>query len=285
MAEAAMNSAMNQSCLKLPYRMLLSATILSLAFAQVVHADDKAATVDVSATITQLVENTVALSAGTFKMGDADVKTAVPVHDVQMRAFAIGKYLVTRGDFAAFIQDSNYQAGEGWHKARFRQTDRDPVVNIGWSDAQAFAAWLSKKTNKKFRLPSEAEWEYAARAGTSTRYYWGDATGNNLANCNSCNSRWDGDSTAPVGSFAANPWGLFDMAGNAAEWTLDCYSDNYQQTPVDGSAATNGDCKSRVARGGSWSDPAENMGSAFRDPNLPDYHYMNIGFRLVRELD
>jgi formylglycine-generating enzyme required for sulfatase activity len=265
--------------------MLLSASILSLGLVQTVRADDKAAAVDVSATVAQLLENTVVLNAGIFKMGDANSKTAAPVHDVQVHAFAIGKYLVTRGDFAAFIQDSAYQAGEGWHMARFRQTDRDPVVNIGWSDAQAFAGWLSKKTNKKFRLPSEAEWEYAARAGTSTRFYWGDAVGSNQANCNSCDSRWDGDSTAPVGSFAANPWGLFDMAGNAAEWTLDCYSDNYQKVPIDGSAAADGDCKSRVVRGGSWSDPSENMGSAFRDPNLPDYHYMNIGFRLVRELD
>jgi len=255
------------------------------------RADEKpAAAVDVAASVAQLLENTVALKAGVLTMGDATAKNASPVHAVKIRAFAIGKYPVTRGEFAAFIQDSGYQAGEGWHKARFHQSDRDPVVNVGWGDAQAFAAWLSGKTKQKFRLPSEAEWEYAARAGTATRFYWGDAVGDNRAVCNSCGSRWDGDSTAPVGSFAANPWGLYDMAGNVGVWTQDCSSDDYAQTPTDGSAWLGGDkadsnCKNRIVRGGSWSDPAENMGSAFRDSNMPDYHYMNIGFRLVRELE
>jgi formylglycine-generating enzyme required for sulfatase activity len=276
------------------YRCSLSALVISLGFTQVARADEAvavapsaaaAAAIDVDATVAQLLENTIALKAGSFKLGDVNSKTAIPVHDVQIRAFAIGKYLVTRGDFAAFIQDSHHQAGEGWHKARFRQSDRDPVINIGWGDAQAFAEWLSRKTHKKFRLPSEAEWEYAARAGTTTRYYWGDEVGSNQANCNSCGSRWDGDSTAPVGSFAANAWGLFDMAGNAGEWMQDCYSDSYRDAPTDGSAFSGGDCKQRVVRGGAWSEAAENMGSAFRDFNLPDYHYMNIGFRLARELE
>ncbi|HSB97594.1 MAG TPA: SUMF1/EgtB/PvdO family nonheme iron enzyme, partial [Spongiibacteraceae bacterium] len=223
---------------------LLGALMMLLASAQPLQAEETPGAVVVSdvtvpnaaATVAQLVADSVVIKAGSFKMGDAALKNAGPVHDVKIHAFAIGKYLVTRGDFAAFIGDSNYQAGEGWHKARFRQSDRDPVVNIGWSDAQAFATWLSNKTHKKFRLPTEAEWEYAARAGTATKFYWGDAAGANQANCNSCGSRWDGDSTAPVGSFAANPWGLFDMAGNAAEWTQDCYSETYQQAPTDGSA-------------------------------------------------
>ncbi len=268
------------------------AAALTWVSCESVFAEDAkpAADVDVAATLAALVENSVLLKAGVLKMGDAAVKNASPVHDVQLRAFAIGKYLVTRGEFAAFISDSNYDAGSAWRKPLFKQTERDPVVNVSWFDAQAFAVWLSQKTQQKFRLPTEAEWEYAARAGTSTKYYWGDDIGKNQANCNNCDSRWDGDSTAPVGSFAANPWGLFDIAGNTAEWTQDCFREDYKQAPADGSAWVGdgklmGDGKYRIARGGSWSDPATNMGSAFRDPNMSDFRYTNIGFRLVRELE
>lgn len=237
----------------------------------------------VAAAVAQLQDSLVTIKAGSLAMGDAANKTQSPVHSVQLRSFAMTKYLITRGEFAAFASETNYP-GTAWRKPRFRQTDRDPVVNVSWQDAQAFAQWLSLKTKQQFRLPTEAEWEYAARAGTSTRYFWGAEVGGNQANCASCGSRWDNNTTAPVGSFAPNAWGLYDMAGNAAEWVEDCYSADYQSAPRDGSAATNGDCKYRVVRGGSWSESSDNIGSAFRDSNMPDFRYSTIGFRLVREI-
>lgn len=237
----------------------------------------------VAAAVAQLQDSLVTIKAGTLAMGDAANKTQSPVHSVQLRSFAMTKYLITRGEFAAFASETNYP-GTAWRKPRFRQTDRDPVVNVSWQDAQLFAQWLSKKTKQQFRLPTEAEWEYAARAGTTTRYSWGADVGDNKANCASCGSRWDNNTTAPVGSFAANAWGLYDMAGNAAEWVEDCYSADYQGAPLDGSAATNGDCKYRVVRGGSWSESSDNIGSAYRDSNMPDFRYSTIGFRLVREI-
>lgn len=237
----------------------------------------------VAATVAQLRDSVVTIKAGTLAMGDASNKTQSPVHRVQLQSFAMTKYLIARGEFAAFASETNY-LGTAWRKPRFRQTDRDPVVNVSWQDAQAFAQWLSKKTKLNFRLPTEAEWEYAARAGTNTRYSWGAVVGDNKANCASCGSRWDNNTTAPVGSFAANAWGLYDMAGNAAEWVQDCYSADYQSAPIDGSAVTSGDCKYRVVRGGSWSDSTDSIGSAFRDSNMPDFRYSTIGFRLVREI-
>lgn len=237
----------------------------------------------VAATVAQLRDSLVTIKPGTLAMGDASNKTQSPVHNVQLRSFAMTKYLITRGEFAAFVSENDFPS-TAWRKPRIHQTDRDPVVNVSWQDAQAFAQWLSKKTNQNFRLPTEAEWEYAARASTSTRYFWGAEVGNNQANCYSCGSRWDNDGTAPVGSFAPNAWGLHDMAGNAAEWVQDCYSADYQSAPLDGSAATNGDCKYRVVRGGSWNESADNIGSASRDSSMPDFRYSTIGFRLVREI-
>ena len=263
------------------------ALILLLAGGCAAHAETGAATAansDVAATVAHLIGAMVTVKPGVLSMGDASAKASSPVHNVQMRSFAIGKYLITRGDYAAFVADSNYSASIAWRTPRFHQTDSDPVVNISWPDAQAFAQWLSNKTHQHFRLPSEAEWEYAARAGTATRYNWGEEAGSNRADCHNCGSRWDDDSTAPVGSFAANPWGLYDMAGNVGEWVQDCYNADYQQAPGDGSAWTAGDCKYRVVRGGSWSDPAENMGSAYRDSNMPDFRYPTVGFRLIRDI-
>ncbi len=128
-----------------------------------------------------------------------------------------------------------------------------PVVNVTWDDATAYAQWLSAVTGESYRLPSEAEWEYAARAGTETAYSWGDELGTNKANCDGCGSRWDDDEeTAPVGSFAPNAWGLHDMHGNVWEWTGNCWNEGYAGAPADGSAWTDGHCGRRVVRGGSY---------------------------------
>lgn len=219
-------------------------------------------------------ESMIKIPAGSFKM----VTPAVEVH---VKAFALAKYLVTRAEFEQFINETNYDAGKGWRKPLFKQTPNDPVINVSVSSAQAYIDWLNKKTGQKYRLPTEVEWEYAARAGTKTKYFWGDDIGEGNANCDGCGSRWDSDSTSPVGSFAANPWGLFDMGGNAAQWTQDCF---IEEDDDDAKASTNGTCKLRVIRGGGWNDPTRAVRVDAREGNLPDFGYMNVGFRLAKDL-
>ncbi len=146
---------------------------------------------------------------------------------------------------------------------------QQPVINVSWDDAQRYVAWLSRITGKQYRLLTEAEWEYAARADSTTAYHWGDDIGKGNANCNGCGSEWDGKQTSPVGSFKANAFGLYDMVGNISEWVQDCYHDNFNGAPADGSAWTNGDCDFRVLRGGSWDKNPRFLRAADRDRALP----------------
>ena len=158
-----------------------------------------------------------------------------------------------------------------------------PVINVSWNDAQGYVKWLSE-TNKEglqCRLPSEAEWEYAARAGTTTKYPWGDEVGKNKANCNGCGSEWDGEKTAPVGSFEPNAFGLQDMHGNVWEWVQDAWHDNYTGAPNNGEAWKGDSDVSRVLRGGSWGDSPGLMRSAFRNDVTPGNRFSSVGFRIV----
>ena len=213
-----------------------------------------------------------------------------PQHEVHIRrGFRMGVYEVTLGQFKQYIaaagrddlltDDFIKYNGNG---------DRAPVVAVSWHDAQDFIIWLSKKEGTwAYRLPSEAEWEYAARAGATTRYSWGDAIGRNRANCDGCGSEWDNKRPAPVGSFAANAFGLYDMHGNVWEWVEDCYHENYEGAPTDGSAWMSG-CGSgvrAVVRGGSWSDDPRYLRSAFRYRLTPSYRNYYYGFRLVQDLN
>ncbi|MGH8534603.1 MAG: formylglycine-generating enzyme family protein [Gammaproteobacteria bacterium] len=169
---------------------------------------------------------------------------------------------------------------EYWGDRRFNQA-RQPVVGVFWEDAQRFAQWTGA------RLPTEAEWEYAARAGTTTRYWWGDEVGKNNANCAGCGSQWDGKQTAPVGSFQPNAFGLHDMLGNVWEWVQDCWHENYKGAPLDGSAwgeKQDGDCARRVIRGGSWHDLPRSVRSARRAKHAPGDRYGDIGFRLAHDI-
>ena len=143
------------------------------------------------------------------------------------------------------------------------------MINVSWNDAQLYVDWLNARTGGNFRLPSEAEWEYVARAGSTTEYSWGNDIGHDRANCNGCGSLWDGEMTAPVGSFPANAWGLHDMHGNVWEWVKDC-SDN--------------SCSERVVRGGSWSDIPRYLRSAFRAWSSRTVRYFNQRFRLAQDL-
>ncbi len=169
--------------------------------------------------------------------------------------------------------------GQDWGRGR------RPVTNVSWKDAVAYTHWLSSQTGKTYRLPSEAEWEYAARAGTETMYSWGDNPGYNRANCDVCGSQWDDEQPAPVGSFEANSWSLHDRHGNVREWMRDCWNDNYEGAPTDGSAWMFGDCSKHVVRGGSYYFGPRHMRSAYRlgFPTEARYDYGG-GFRVVRDL-
>ena len=140
-------------------------------------------------------------------------------------------------------------------------------------------------TGRPYRLLTEAEWEYAARAGTTTAYYWGDEIGKANANCNGCGSQWDNRETSPVGSFKPNAFGLYDMSGNVLQWVEDCYHDNYDDAPTDGSAWTSGDCSRRVVRGGSWYSDPQYLRSADRFGYATDFRSGDLGFRLARTLN
>ena len=157
-------------------------------------------------------------------------------------------------------------------------------MRIRWSDAQAYVSWLSRQTGKPYRLPSESEWEYAARAGTGTKYHWGDRIGRNRSNCDGCGSEWDGSRTAPVGSFSPNAWGLHDMHGNVLEWAADCYNRSYAGAPTDGSAWLSGDCAGRVVRSGGWDSAPRFIRAAYRSRADPNFIVDVIGFRVALTL-
>jgi formylglycine-generating enzyme required for sulfatase activity len=204
-----------------------------------------------------------------------------PQHKVVIaKSFAVSKFDVTFAEWdACFSVGGCRKRGDGG-----MGRDTKPAVTVSWEDAQQYVAWLSKMTGGSYRLLTEAEWEYAARAGTTTTYYWGDEIGKGNANCTGCGSEGSGQ-TSPVGSFPPNPFGLYDMAGNVWQWVQDCYSPNYDQAPMDGSAATGQDCMYRVARGGSWNLGSEYVRSAIRFRYPSNYQALNRGFRVSRTLD
>lgn len=231
----------------------------------------------------------VVIPAGEFFMGSSNDDESgeddeKPQHRVTIaQPFALGQYAVTFAEYDVFATATERELpyDQGWGRGR------RPVINVVWDDAQAYAAWLSEQTGKRYRLPSEAEWEYAARAGTTTRYWWGDDVGDNHANCDGCGSQWDSRQTAPVGSFEPNAFGLHDMLGNVWEWVEDCWHDRYAGAPVDGAAwgdADGGVCERRVVRGGSWTNFPRYLRSVNRYRSAPGYRSDFIGFRLAQEI-
>jgi formylglycine-generating enzyme required for sulfatase activity len=222
----------------------------------------------------------VVVPAGSFQMGSAS-EFENPVHNVKIeKPFAIGRHEVTFDEWDQCVEEGG---------CKHRPDDRDwgrgdrPVINVSWLDAKAFVAWLSQKTGKTYRLPSEAEWEYAARGGASTPYWWGRDVGARQANCRECKAD-NPQQTLPVGSFKPNPFGLFDTAGNAAEWVEDCWNDNYRGAPVNGTAWQTGQCRLRVLRGGAYDSQARYLRSQSRFRYDSDVRFSANGFRVLREL-
>lgn len=271
----------------------------------------------------------VAVPAGRFRMGGlvgGGGDDEMPLREVEIQQpFALGKYEVTVGEFRHFAQAANYRTdaerdpdngcftlempfANGWSWSRWRNwrhlayevTDAQPVVCIGLDDVQAYISWLSERTGAIYRLPSEAEWEYAARAGSETIYHFGNddaslceygnvqdetnfPTGTSWADAVGCS---DGAVfPAPVGSYAPNAWGFYDTIGNVWEWTADCWSADYPLgAPNDGGAYVQGGCSGRILRGGSWSNAPVNLGSAYRNGGAANSRGDTTGFRVARTL-
>lgn len=250
----------------------------------------------------------VAIKGGKFLMGNAEgvgFPDEVPQHEVTVKPFEIGKHEVTFDEYDLFAAATKREknSDEEWGRGKL------PVINISWQDAVAYTQWLSDHTGMHYRLPTESEWEYAARANTSTPRYWAEdsnatvdpaciyanvydkgnkdniksiypSAGDEVFNC--------GDSypnTAPVGQFKPNAWGLHDMLGNVHEWILDCYNKSYKKTPTDGSAFYDKKCNEKAVRGGSWGDNPIFVRSAFRGQSRYVNRSNDIGFRLVRQLE
>jgi formylglycine-generating enzyme required for sulfatase activity len=193
------------------------------------------------------------------------------------RPFAVSKFEVTFADWDACVSVGGCpQNGTG--------ESPKPVIFVNWDDAQQYVAWFSKMTGQRYRLLTEAEWEYAARAGTTTAYWWGDEIGTGNANCNGCGSKWDDRETSPIGSFKPNAFGLYDMGGNVWQWVEDCYHGDYNEAPIDGSAWIAGDCSRHVVRGGSWGDLPGTVRSTSRGGIPTELRDNILGFRVGRTL-
>jgi formylglycine-generating enzyme required for sulfatase activity len=237
----------------------------------------------------------VLVPPGEFTMGspiteDGRDHQEGPRHKVTIsNGLLVGKYDITVRQFARFVTDTHYDAGAcsdhpnlSWRNPGFEQSDTSPVVCVNFRDAQAYTAWLTKKTGHAYRLLSESEYEYVNRAGTSTAFWWGSTVGVNNANCAGCGSAWDNKRTSPVGSFHANPFGLYDTTGNVYAWVSDCWNDTYVNPPTDGSPATSGDCSMRGLRGAGWGSPLPHVRVAFRLADPSGNRYNNMGFRVAR---
>jgi formylglycine-generating enzyme required for sulfatase activity len=260
----------------------------------------------------------VGIPSGTFAMGSPSSESGRfdaegPQHYVSVRAFAIGKYDVTTDEFLRFLRETGYQPlpcnsilNESWRSPgkglAYPPYDtmpaRWPAVCLDWKDASAYIAWLNRKVRSErtelaqrsgpYRLPSEAEWEYAARAGTKTSRWWGNELGSGNANCNGCGSSWDYKVLSSVDSFAPNPFGLYGMLGNAWQLTADCWHPSYVGAPKVGTPWISPGCVKHVIRGGSWDNVPLFVRAAARSgagPSGGEYDYSSLtGFRLARDL-
>lgn len=229
----------------------------------------------------------IGIPTGSFFMGNKDDPVAMPVHKVTIsKPFAMSKYEITFDDYDMFAQATNRTLpGDN----RWGRGNR-PAINVSFEDARAYASWLSETTGKKYRLPTESEWEYVARADTNSLFWWGDdlKEASGRANCRrGCNSKFSGlfgAKTAPVGSYPANGFGVYDTAGNVSEWVEDCFAENYTLHPKNGQAMVVKSCDARVVRGGSAKDNAERLASHIRNSHRAEISGSHLGFRVVMEL-
>jgi formylglycine-generating enzyme required for sulfatase activity/serine/threonine protein phosphatase PrpC len=226
----------------------------------------------------------VGIPAGTFDMGSpgssrhADER---PRHSVKVEKFAISKHEITFADYDKYINATGKKPPEDLYMDRATH----PVIFVTWDDAYYYVKWLSEQTGHKYKLPSEAQWEYAAGTGKRSPFWWGFKEEPKRAHCFGCGSGLDPRKPTKVATFGANEFGVFDTAGNIAEWVHDCWHDNYKGAPADDEVWEGGDCAFRVARGGSYSSPPQSVRHTKRDKFKSDSAYDHVGIRVVRKLD
>ena len=228
----------------------------------------------------------IVIPAGKFTMGSAEnesdrLTSEGPQHEVTLaQPLAVSKFEVRFEEWDACVAAAGCpRVADRWGRGEM------PAINVSWDDAKRYAGWLSQLTGKEYRLLTEAEWEYAARAGASTRYSWGDDPRVGKANCDGCGSQWDLQQTAPVGSFGPNAFGLYDMHGNVWEWVEDTWRENYDRAPRDASAwLRGGDPSYRVVRGGSWRNESEQVRAAVRFKRNINVRFDTLGFRVARTI-
>jgi formylglycine-generating enzyme required for sulfatase activity len=224
----------------------------------------------------------VVVPAGEFQMGSNAKPAEAPIHKVAIKKdFAIGRREVTFAEWDRCVAAGGCKYNPPdptWGRGD------EPVTNVSWDDAKEFIGWLAKTTGKPYRLPTEAEWEYAARGGSTLPYWWGKDVGTGRAQCADCGVS-DASKPVVVGSFRPNAFGLYDTSGNAAEWIEDCWNPSYRGAPNDGSAWTSGDCSLRVLRGGSFADKAAAVRSSARFRYDEDVRYYANGFRVARDVN
>ena len=219
----------------------------------------------------------ISLRGGSFAMGSNEDASEKPVRQVTVKPFAMGKFPVSVAEWNACAAAK---------ACGFTATGKDdaPVTNVSWSDARQYAAWLAETTRKPYRLPSESEWEYAARGGTQTRYWWGDQFQQGMVNCRNCSDIPPTDQPVKVGSLKPNPFGLFDMGGGVDQWVEDCWHKTYQGAPVDGSAWNENECTSHVIRSGSWRKASDYARASSRGNYDTNVRYPTHGFRVALTL-
>jgi len=228
----------------------------------------------------------IVIPSGKFSMGSPENEpdrnsSEGPLHEVTItKPFAASKFEVTFEEWDACVAAAACpRVPDVWGRGKM------PAINVSWVDVKRYVGWLSQLTGKEYRLLTEAEWEYAARAGVHTRYSWGDDVGMGNANCDGCGSQWDLRQTAPVGSFRPNRLGLYDMHGNVWEWVEDSWHENYDVAPTDGSAwLQGGDPSFRIVRGGSWRNESEFVRAAARFKRHVNVQFDTLGFRVARTL-
>jgi formylglycine-generating enzyme required for sulfatase activity len=224
----------------------------------------------------------VALYPVPFTMGsNGSDPSERPAHRVALRTpFAIGKYEVTVGQWNECVKAGACPSVP----AAANAGDKLPMRDVSWDEAQLYLKWLGTISRRPYRLPTEAEWEYAARGGTTSRYWWGEQMKGGNSSCAGCGEPWKADGPPPVGSFVANPFGLLDMNGSVWEWVQDCWHSSYKGAPADGSAWADGSCQSRVIRGGSWREDGSYMLSTTRFKYDASVRQSQNGFRVARSL-
>jgi len=225
----------------------------------------------------------IQVPSGTFRMGGPSALLSadeVPRREVDISSFMVSVNEITFAEYYKFANATKRRKpkNNGW------DIKTHPVVDVSWDDALAYTRWLSKQTGMRYRLLSEAEWEYVARAGTTTSYWWGSKPGEGNAHCFDCKSDYNTSKPAKVGTYKPNPFGLYDTAGNVFEWVHDCYHRSYNDAPTDGSVWEGGDCDVRIVRGGAYRSPANSARAENRDKFKSGKGQYNVGIRIAREL-